>query len=482
MYPYLSDFLTLTSRATGHCVQIFDGCRTQANAIAGVGKASGDWVPEYSGTWDGCCCWTFQAETYDPDINPDPWFDPLNPATAEVAGALVDPPSSEGTGFYLEPSISPRFFEEDGFGPLEMYATFTVVSATARGERAWIDWLQQTLMSECDRCDGHTAEIRLECPCPPDDFDGVIDADGCLIPPTAPDAQAPPEPVDKCDSTGPLEPWQGDPPAVQDYGVRQLLQVRFKGLEQLTDGDLWECAGNRYKILFDVENHEWFGDPILQCTLGGTWDRCSCLCEPAELCSPVDLPDDCGPEHFESAETFETFPPVTRVGSLDTVGGRIAMQGRYVRPEKFLLDACLTTPQPASVTNRLKIVVRNGGQEIRNAKIIVWEALEGTARPDTQSGWATYRTFEPVFEMPIIRLRPFETVTRNADCSVEVVCNNGTSVSGTGIVEPDVSGCCGPVLTCGRRFWVALQLPCVDEWAGNYDLSADVFTVLAGAP
>lgn len=458
MYGYYSDFLELTS-PSGCATRLFDGCRTLSNAAAGA--AHNVWEPNLdTQSWQGCCCWTYAAESYDPAINPDPWYDPLNPATSEVAGALIDPPDQDGNGFYIESSNTIRA-REAGFVPLEAYITFTVVSQTARGERAFLDFLTQTLTQTDAECDGFTAEVRTECPCEtdqPDDPDTPIDPGA-------------PEPSDTvCEPSDELQPFTGSTQVFYDRGLRQLLKLRFIGLEQLTDDQFWECAGNRYKLSFEIDDKAFFGEPSFVCELGGsgTWDACECLCDPVGICCDPD-PTICGPEPADTA----TITPPSRVQSTNTVGGLICLDGRWSKPDRFMMQTCLTPPQPESLTSRLQVEIVNGSSHVYNARLVVWQAVDGVQRPDTNDGWGYYRCETPVYDLPIIELEPYEKLTRNLDCTTTVECVNGETHSGVGSVEP--AGCCES-LGCGNRYWVALTMTCDPLGYGNLDLQATVST------
>lgn len=482
-YPHLAGYLALRD-PNGSCVEVFNGCRTLENAQNG--QAHSMWRTVYGDVWGGCCCWAWHDGPYlnenAEDVNPDPWYDPLVPASSEVAGALIDPPDGSGNGFYIEPSSSPRFFDGSTATPLEMYATFSVVAKTDRGERYFIRWLNGLLSNCCVACDGWEAVVFETCPCE-DEFDGVECDENNLLVFELPESQRPEKPERVCDEAGLLEAWDGDVPAPPDTGFRQILKVEYKGLEVLSD-EFWGCGGGRYKILFDVISREWFADDRLQCSLGGlgAWDECHCFVSCLDECVDIPCPvDNCGPDPaLESSGFDEPVFDSSVLATQDNFGGQACVEGRYTTPFETRLNTCLTLPQPDSVTNRVKVEVTNGTGIVRNARVVIWPAYIGVADPSTIEGWDYYQQIAPVYEKHIIRMRPGEVLTIDYDGETTVACPGGGSTDGYGTVELGADQ--PPDLVCDRRYWIGLEMSCEPESYGGNDLSADVYFAQVNEP
>jgi len=470
--PYLSGYLAVT-KPDGSCVEVFNSCRTKWNFDNRPESWTGKWEAadgsDGKSVWSGCCCWAWDTQDYEGN---DPWFDPANPATSEVAGGMIDVPDGDGNGFYLEPSGSKRLVESARVLPLESYITFTVVAGSSRGERAYLKWLDEVFRDCCTVCDGLELTVFNECPCE-DDYpievgsEDYVEAD--LIDPGAPMV-----PEYYCDpDSGVLEPYSGEDPIVLDSGVRHLLRADYRGIEPLEEG-LSNCSGNRYKICFEIKDHQWYGDPRLLCTLGEDWSKCDCLCTKIFDACDVDVvePDLCGPDPALAAAEVSTVFKRSGRDSFNNVGGLICLPGRYNRPEKVRLSVCLTPPQAVSVDNVLSAAVTNFGSEVvEDARLVVWEALEGVAAPDTVKGWDVYCDQDPLYSLNVTRLRPGEVINLLPDSSVLVECVNRETTNGLGTI--DGSSSLLPSMSCDLRFWVGLEIPC-----GYGDgLRADIFVV-----
>ncbi len=450
MIPYLTDFLRLHDGI--NCLEVFNGCRTIANA-AKDGRVHG-WERESNLCWPGTCFWAINDEGYEDGT--DPWYDGSDPASLEVAGALIDPPDGDGHGFYLEPAKSTRVLQSDRFTPLEGFITFSVLSGSARGERKFIDFLYQNFC-EVFGCNGSKFMMQIfrEVPCL-DDFEGLqADSDGLFVQETI-DAQEPVRLDSLCDPDAPvLERWVGDLPVYVETEQRFIAGVEFVGLNPVLDeGTPDLCAGNRYKLDFRVWCHEWFSQPLqVRSVEGSSFDGCSRLCRPVKPDSDGAV---CGP-----LVTGVSSPPVVEAPTLydgyDTLGGVIGSAGRYVRKDKIRSRSVLTSPTPCSHKYAASFkAVNSTGADIHNVRFAVYEALEGCAPPDTQPGLDRYGNTEPVWEMLISTLEPYDTICVDAKGDLLVECGNG-GVAGSPAGRVD--GIPSKIrLDGGKRYWLVQEI------------------------
>ena len=148
---WLLPYLSLES-ADGACIEVVNQCRTLRN-MTERGRAAAEWEENESAPEACGCCWVHDDID---DSDGDPWVDPDNPATLEAAGILIDAPG-DGIGFWIESPQSTDFRAARGSRNLQMFFTFTIVSATRRGELALLHWLTDVLDDCCNRCEGFIA-------------------------------------------------------------------------------------------------------------------------------------------------------------------------------------------------------------------------------------------------------------------------------------------------------------------------------------
>lgn len=456
--------------ADGTCVEVVNNCRLMYNLDNEPGQYDGSTWNRNRAAAEKCgCCWVHDSLFDEDGFIPNPWLDELNPATEEVAGLRVDAPA-DGVGFWIQ-SAGEQSFREDPSARLELSMTFTVASRTRRGELAFIQWLRSVLESCCNQCDGFTMEVFTHCPCE-DDFDGVAADPGELL-------SGRPEAAELCAEDPPVlvapENFVNDDGSIGlpvasylDDGLRQILQVRFVGLDPLFDQALHECAGNRYILRMEVLNPEWYSSPTSSCTIGGAgaWgDDCECRNTPIILCNerPVRGDASCGPRARSRASTA-------------------SRSARWKQPLCFKRNTCLTAPQPASLSQRMQVRVDNGKKDVYNARLLVWSAVEGIADPATNVGDRFYRDRKADAEYRIPHMRPNESIVIGADGEVTLICATGAeSVSGS-IVEGPEGRPTLPTLDCSNRYWIALDLSCDERSRGNDDLEATVEFVVVESP
>lgn len=465
--PSLNGYLSLTA-PDGRCFEIGNQCRTIENMSNGK-KAHPDHWRQASAA-KRCCCW---AHNDVDQTEHDPWFDPLNPATEEVAGILFDQPSSAG-GFWLQSPLEEGIFRSSGTQRLELRATFTVVSSTKRGELAWLQWFQQIVSDCCRRCDGWSATVFAFCPCE-DDFELFNEDDELLQ-----ENGAPTTDLDPCDENpellvaaedwvNPLNGETGVPVAdVLDDGSRQLLQVRFIGLNPLFDrGGLFECAGNRYEMIFEVVCPVWYSRTRSVCELGGagTWDDCQCRSCRIVACDSL----------MQAAQVRCAGQPVGNAVR-SSLGSSVRPVERFKQPWCFSRQTCLTAPQPTSITQQAEIVVTNPGlNTVRFARLWAWAAAEGVADPYTVQGSNYYDSQPALVDLRINELGPGESVVLPRGGAPYIECATGQRLTDISKVleGPSVSSQL-PSLSCSQRYWFALDLPCDPELYGDRDLEASV--------
>ena len=451
-FPFLAGFLEVKS-SDGSCVEVFNSCRARWNVANRAESATSDWCltdSENNSISSNCCCWAWDEGDY--SLLPDPWFDASNPATREVAGVIVDGGDNAGHGFFVEPSSSSRVLGANGFVPLEMFVTFTVVAGSARGERAFLNWLDSVLRDACNRCNGLELSVFTECPCEDDFLEaGLVFEDGCPIV-VLPDSQ-PPAKGGFCDAEPEcLVPYDGPQVDLLDSGERQILRVDYVGIEPLLER-IDNCSGNRYRVSFEIGEHCWYSAPRHLWDIGEFSD-CECLCTGVHgLC------DDCGPVDLCGDGGSGVLPSRSSIGSLvlDNADGVIGVEGRYSRPEFVMLDAELTPPMPSSVNSVLSFdVVNDSVQDVYDLRLVVWEAIDGAPRPDTEVGWKIYQEQGEVYSLPVVSLLRGDrlSVTASGDVSLD---RSGISCSAGSIVDA-VNGCLE--LSCGLRYWVGLEVPC----------------------
>ena len=466
---WMSPYLALVS-SDDRCIEVFNNCRTLQN-MADPNRADAAWNTRKGSS--GCaCCWVHDDIE---ESDGDPWVDPDNPATLEAAGLLIDAPG-DGIGFWIESPQSTDFRAARGSRNLQMFITFSVVSRTRRGELAILKWLTDVLADCCNECEGWSANVFEFCPCD-QDFIGVP-LETTVIPPSG----APAKSADPCDDDPdvllPVDQFVnpdgtvGLPiPVFLDDGSRQLLQVRFVGIDQLFDQSLFECAGNRFIAQFEIVDPTWHSEPVTTCVLGGagTWEDEECGCRPCDIIRCSDLP-----------LVAEERCAGTSISSTTRRSNR-RRAGRFKQPMCFQRQTCLTPPQPTSIDQRMRITVQNGGGTVHNAQLTVWAATEGIADPQTVQGSRWYDRRTPVAQYQIPEMGPNESIVINPDGEVLVNCASGAQRAGAGLVEIP-AGSDLPTLSCDSRYWLTLDLSCDERSRGEADLSAQIDLVVIGEP
>lgn len=448
MTPYLSAYLQLTS-PDGCTVEVLNGCRAKAN-FDKPGRST-RWVAnEPDEIWPGYCNWAWDTGSYEDGT--DPWYDPHNPATQEVAGFFVDPPDGDGHGFYLEPSGSKRIVQATTFEPLEMYFTGTIVSCTSRGEEALLRWMHKTL-SDCSAgCYGWQATVYTQYPCEDDFSEAAFDACGDQTVPASLDTGEPPRPDLKCGPASSLEPG-GDPAPYLDTGKRTIGGIVYRGYEQLDEG-IEECSGNRYKFCFDVVEHCAVLPGILVAEFDPEWDKCRCLCTNRyEICR-YQPHDPCGDLTTSTPAVQRPIVASNTRPITDNRGGTIAIPGRYIRPDKVNVSSILT-PVLGDADWVPRIVLTGGETTTPNLRISVWQAIDNVPPPDTEEGWCVYRGIQPCWRADIAKISPRQQYCIHPDGSCTTTCPDGSVINAERLIDKTS----GPI-RCGGRFWVTVEACC----------------------
>ena len=451
-------------RPNGQTVEIFNGARTLSHLRAGRAADAWQLTPD-NRNWDGAEPWPINQGDYEIDstltdgtANPDPWWDPQDPRTTEVAGFLIDPPGPS-TGFVIEPAYSTQRVSAQGVPDLQGSITGTVVTRTRGGERSFVENLLRTLDECCDACDGVTARVLADIPCETD-LVPLIDEFGNLTNPST-DPGAPPAPADYCDENPPvLTPYAATLPNLIEDGIRDIPGVRFRSFDPIFDQPVFPgCVGQRYRLTFDIRSSTWYGRPVPVCSIGGpgAWPECGELSMPFRRCSGTSTSAiECGP----------TRPFARRQTQLSS--------SRWIQPRCFRRLVCLTPPQPQSVTTRLLATLTNGSGTVHNAALRVWRAIEGYPAPDTKLGADIYNNIEPVWSARVPVLRPHEELRLDGRTgTVTLHCQTGETVTGGGLVEgPSGSAWFPPAFSCDDRHWIALDLSADARSQGNNDIAA----------
>lgn len=457
---------------TGKCVELVNGARTLALMAREECRAHPSWRMSLSPRrWDGNECWAFDSGQYgeepslwaDPggDQDPNPWEDPADPRTAEVAGFLPDAPG-DGVGVIIESPVEDRVMSSARVEPLEMIVTGTIVAGSSRGEQVWLSNLTRTLTEPFGFVQGWKATVFTHCP-DADEWAGVADAFDLPVE----DPQAPV--VTAWDDPDPavLEPFAGEPEWPLDSGLRELFDVRFKSVDPLSDQPLFpHCVGRRIAIRFEVGSHRWYDRPRTLAELGGAgeWDTDETFVTPLEPSDGV-----------EPWSPYTADPPGVAVpSSVGAWSGLLSRSGRWRLPDAVMRRAALTAPRPATLQDRIVVTVSNPSttKSVHNARVLFWAALVGYPRPDSTVGDAFYRDREPDAELRITRLDPAETVVFDGRTGRTLLRRPGRvfpNVSGR-VEGPSGTSVDAPVLRCDERYWACVEMSADSRSYGDLDL------------
>lgn len=482
---HLLGYVFLENRV-GTCVELVNGARTLAlidrarrnpSGVDGC-RAHPSWFVRDAydpGYWDGIDCWSFNTGQYgddsslwdnplgDQDLNP--WEDSDNPATFETAGFIPDAPG-RGLGVMIEPPTSERVIESDRVEPLELEITGTVVSGTARGESAWLQWLNRVMLEPESFHYGWTATVFTHCP---DQTEWAAIADPFDIPA---DPSGEPAYTTWDDPTPNLLTAYTDPtPFPIDSGLWQLFRVKFRSIDELDDRPLFpHCVGRRYVIRFRVERHAVYDRPRTLAVLGGAgeWDPAETYSLPLGVGNPV-----------REVNPFDLGPPGLPVPTdPGASAGLLGRSGTWSRPESVLREAALTPARPVTLRDQLVVDIHNPSSTstIYNARVLLYNAIVDQAHPNTQVGDAFYRDQTPVAELRIVKLQPGETLTYDGR-------TRQVRLSAPGIVYDVVPGRIEgssssrvetPALECNRRYWAVAELSASPGSYGNLDMTVTV--------
>lgn len=471
---HLLGYLQLEDPA-GNCVELVNGARTLALMAREECRAHPSWhLSSSPRAWDGLSCWAFDSGQYgetpalwdDPGgaQDPNPWEDPDDPRTFEVAGFLPDAPGA-GVGVIIESPVEERVMSSPRVEPLELLITGTIVAGSSRGEQVFLSWLTRTLTDPYSFLQGWKATVFTHCP-DPDEWAGITDPfDLPVVDPGAPVVTAWDDP-----SPATLEAFAGATEWPLDSGIREVFDVRFKSIDPLSDQPLFpHCVGRRIAIRFTVGRHRWYDRPRTLAELGGagSWDAGE------TYATALDVTDGTPPDEFDPDAGAPGLAVPDRVGAWS---GLISRPGRWKLPDAVLRVSTLTPPRPASLTDRVVVTVHNPSvvSTVYNARIVFWEAFVGYPRPDSVVGDAFYRNRTPDAELRIVRLEPSETITFDGRTGRTKLTRPGvvlTAVAGR-VEGPAGVRVDAPVLRCDERYWVAVEL---SADAGSYaDLDLEV--------
>lgn len=472
--------------ADGTSIEIVNGARTLGLMRAAAADRDGPdgcrvhpfWSDrEISGVmvWQGNDCWQFDSGQYgeDPALwdnpggvqDPNPWEDPDRPADFEVAGFLPDPPGV-GFGFQLESPNEARVSESTRQEPLELSLTGTVVAGQTRGESAWLNWLNRDLGSKANRDRRWVATVYTHCA---DEAAWALIPDPENIP--APDPEAPVYTTWDDPTPNDLVPFTGSTAWPLDSGLWHLMDVEFVSIDPLTDQPLFpHCVGRRYAIRMTVTQHKVYDQSEVFGTLGGSgnWNAAETYTNPLEVGSPVDV-------QTPSVLT----PPGVEVPRLVGRGpGLITRTGRWSLPDSCLRESLLSTQRAATYREQLIVIIENPSltETVYNARVRLWEAIDGETFPNTQVGDAVYKDIEPAVELRIIKVEPGEVLTYDGRTQRVTLVNDGTTYEAVAgrIETPDSARVAAPALVAPTRYWVCAELSADAGSYGDLDLEVTV--------
>lgn len=453
--------LTLTT-PDGDTTELVNGLRALALMDEGC-RAHGTWQKVEVNAcrqWAGQSCWAMDPAEYSPDtgsfVNPgwaaDGFIDAADPRSDETAGFLPDAPA-EGLGIILESPDESRVAGSATHVPLELLVTGTVIASSIRGEHLWLQWASRALNAKNHHGLGWRATLLTHCP----DETTWAGVDVTDLP--ALDAGEPVRTTWDDGAHATLDPavplaWP------DDSGVREAHGVRFVAIDPIFDQPLFgHEVGRRYGIRFTVETHTMHDRPRLVGELTGAWDETEAYPLPLEV---SDLTPD--PDGFPGLAV----PPVPTLRA-----GLQAITNRWSYPDEVLRKAVLTPPLPERLTRALVITVANPSTTatVYNARVLVWDAVDGEAPPDTVNGDAYYRDAAPVGEVRIARLLPEESIVADARTGqVTLIDASGTVVAN---VSNRSEGLAPPQPT-NLRQWVAVDMSASAASYGDLDLELTV--------
>lgn len=473
----------------GTSIEVINGARTlglmRAAAADPLGRAGPDgcrvhpfWsAREISGilVWEGNDCWSFDSGQYgeNPALwenpagvqDPNPWEDPNRPADFEVAGFLPDPPGV-GLGVQLESPNEARIAESNRNQPLELSITGTVVAGQSRGESAWLQWLNRELAGDANKDRRWQATVYTHCA---DEAAWAVIPDPDNIP--APDPEAPVYTTWDDPTPNVLLPFAGATPWPLDSGLWQLLDVEFFDIDPLTDQPLFpHCVGRRYVIRLGAFQHDAYDRSEVFGTIGGAgnWNAGETYTNPLEVGSPVN-----------NQPPSVLTPPGLDVPNFPGRGaGLITRSGRWSLPDSCLRNSLLTTQRASTYREQLIAIIHNPSptETVYNARIRLWEAVDGQTFPNTQVGDAFYKDIDPFIELRIIKVEPGETLTFDGRTQRATLVNNGTtytSIQGR-IETPESVRLEAPSLDAPARYWVAVELSADAGSYGDLDLEVTI--------
>lgn len=439
----------------GACTDIINNCRTLAflqNSTSNGFRPALD-CPD-------CCCPDIDPCEYttpNSEDEPAPWYDPVNPGSAEFLGLWGSLRTSQP-----EPV--------DGVvGPKTLTFSGVLMSETKRGKTFGMEWLSSTLTPFCVSCSGREATIYTYCP-----------SGGCDEPeiPEEPEPEEPPTPfsiadifdADGCEIDGADDPLDVGPelePLV-DTGERDLLRVQYvAGSLQELEADFPDCYGCRVTFQFELLSGETFlaGEPICEISPEDLDDldvpsRGICL---GDQITGLQDCDACGvkcactgtiEDSIENSPTANTMPDG-------------AAECRYSAPLQCKTYACLIDASPFAQSAPV-VSIYAGSQDMENVSVSFMEATTGLPNPMTSLGAEVYANREPESTALITRIPAGTTLTLDARSNTSTLnCPGFAPKSGA----PLVSGCDNrkyraPRLCCGLRYWLIIE---VDAYTTTHD-------------
>lgn len=456
-------YLALTT-PDGDTTELVNGVR--ALALMDIGcRAHATWErPQIAACrrWLGQECWAMDSAQYglsasswaNPAGTEDQFIDAADPRSDETAGFLPDAPG-EGIGIILESPDETRVAQSPTPVPLELIVTGTVIASSIRGEHLWLQWASRALNARNHAGLGWTATLMTHCP-DQTAWSGIDPTDLPALANGEPARTTWDDPSHPTLAAAAALPWP------LDSGLRQLHGVKFVAIDPIFDQPLFgHEVGRRYAIRFTVDRHEMHDRPRIVGTAGGSGNWASGEAYPLPL-EPSDLTPN--PDGFPGLAV----PPLPTLRS-----GVQAESNRWRQPDQVLRESVLTPPLPERLQRSLIITVTNPSatKTVYNARVRVWDAVDGEAPPDTQVGDAFYRDVAPVAEVRIARLDPLEAVKADARTGrVTLIDATGTTVANVSNRSEGLS----PPAPTNVRQWVSVDMSSDAGSYGDLDLELRV--------
>ncbi len=443
-----------------------DGCRvvvdnySTSQLVAADTGASWELIDECP----ECVCPT--ASEGMTDITEAPWYDVNRPQSREFFGLF-------GSLRLAQPGAQTVFTGNGSevVAPLKQL-TFdgVVVARTTRGAQYGLDWLSRVLEPDCGGCGGVTARVALWCP------DELCFGDAITVDPVVVTEDWCLTGLQGCDPADPLDATP-DPADINDNGIRQIPDVRYipGSLVEIEDAGspLPTCHGVRVTFAFAVQGSDRFAPIPGGCLMLSPQEG---DCTDAVCCSDLVwdmtavLEDDCGcVTACDCAPVVVEAPP----GAVDLLADGAAVCS-YSTPLCSQTYACLTSTfshQNAVPT----IAITAGTEDLYNVSVTIWRARAGLPSPTTVEGFGFYNQIDPIVDRALIHRIPAQsTLTLDGGQRRELL-----SCAGEDPVPYPVVRCGGrryehPVLCCGERYWVGLEVGC--EQTGGWEM----LTTLSG--